>query len=152
MAKCGPQQIVTALVLFYVDIGGLVGFLGERTGTSEAMCWPRASVFGVLETDCLNGILAWSWFFTADLPRMMIVMPALDIVMIAAGMRNGAYGAGYLLESIQWFLYSIPLLLLVLVGIWSWRKRSVPLMAVLVFTWLVEIAPLAAKNKRRINE
>src|SRR5262245_56000516 len=140
--KFSPQQIFSVLVLLYIDVGALAGFLVAQHGTSDPMCWPRVSAFGVLETDCSNALLGWLWFFAIGLPRMIIVFPALGVAMIGASIHDSEYGTHYFLESVTWLLYSIPLLLVIWAGIWAWRKSAL-VTIILVFVLLAEIAHLA---------
>lgn len=144
MLNLTPRQMVSALILLYIDAGGLLGFLLTQNHASEHACWPYVSVFGVLETNCTNPLIGWLWFFAIELPRMVLVVPALALAFIEAGIKNGQYGIGYFLGSIPWLAYSIPMFLIVWLGISAWRKRSMPLITILVLVLALEIVHLAA--------
>lgn len=118
------RELFAIVVLAYLDAGGLLGFILQQNGPDKPACWPHVSVFGVLETNCASSLAGWFWFFAAELPRMILVFPALAIAMIRAGIRNGSFGGSYFLESIPWVLYSIPLLLVIWLGISSWPRRT----------------------------
>jgi hypothetical protein len=138
------HQLVTALILLYIDIGALAGFLIERHHHGATDCWPYVSVFGVLETECTNALMGWVWFFLVGLPRVLIMLPALGLSMIEAGIKSGpVFGTYYAFASITWLLYSIPLFAIVWAAISSWRTLSVPVVTLLVLILTIEIAHLA---------
>lgn len=102
-------------------------------------CMPFHSVFGLLETECDDPFLWTFWFLSADIPRFVIVPPALAIAMLKAFAHNFGCDSAwhYFLESLPWFAMSIPIALTNWVGFRYWRSDR-PIVA-----WILALAIVA---------
>ena len=113
--------------LVYVVAGGLLGFAVAARGSNPVpVCWPFVSVFGVIQTECGDIPTNAFWLVTVELPRFIIVFPAVAISFLKAFLKNSWAGGDYhfLLESLWWTAISIPMALMSYVGFRDWRARS----------------------------
>lgn len=131
-----------AAFLVYLVIGGLIGFAVQQPFFKAPACLPHITVFAVLETDCEIRVAKLLWAFLAEIPRTILVLPALSLAMLKAFARN-RWAIDYLLESVPWAAYSTPALLMSWVG-FHYVHRVAPIAAwLLALTLAGEILCLA---------
>ena len=112
-----------AAFLCYVVIGGLTGFAFGQPFFVGAPCLPHNSTFGVLEAHCETALANTFWLLAAEIPRLVLVFPALAVTLIRASILNH-FDSHYALESVPWMAYSMPLALMSWAGFRHMRTRS----------------------------
>lgn len=125
--------------LVYVVAGGLLGFAVAVRGSNPVpVCWPFSSVFGVIMTECGDIPTKAFWLVAVELPRFIIVFPALAVGFFEAFLKNFWPNGDFhfLLESLAWTAMSIPMAVMSYIGFRDWRARS-PVIAWVLIAALV---------------
>ena len=133
----GRLHTLSGWFLFYLAIGGLIGFAVTHPQPSEPSCLPYIDMFGVIESACSQRAVDFFWSFTIGWPRFLIVFPAIAVSLLKAGFNNG--WSSRIFDGTVFLLYSVPVFLLVWAGTLYWwrRYRFVCIMAVAMVVLVV---------------
>jgi len=129
---------VAGCVVFYVAIGGALGFAVTRPWAPEGSCAPYHEAYGLLGAHCRIAAVNMFWFATLALPRFLIAFPALAVATVKAA----ANGVETWRDVAIWLLYSIPIGLVLWVGVRYWLSFRAPRVRLTV--WLA-VAMIAAE-------
>ena len=107
---------VAGCLVFYMAVGGAVSFLVRRPYGVIGSCVPYHDVYGFIESHCSVAAVNMFWFGTVAIPRFLLVFPAVAIAVAKAA----AHGHGSIRDAAIWLVYSIPLVLVLWVGVRYW--------------------------------
>lgn len=122
LGEIGPwPQRVCGWFLLYVIVGGLLGFAVATPIDGAIACWPHASIFGLLHADCQADLLRWFWTATVEIPRAILLLPAVfisNIGSVLAGTEDNAINLA------KWLLLLLLLAFIAFLGVRFWQKQN----------------------------
>jgi hypothetical protein len=125
----------------YLAIGAILGMAFWEHEKESGYCIPKLMYFATLATDCSIALVNGFWFVAVSLPRLAVIMIAMPLAMMFAGIKNGS--AGYFLNVIPWLKATIPLLLLITASIVYWWARSRAIAMAMAASLLLTVSYLA---------
>jgi hypothetical protein len=125
--------------MLYVAMGGGIGAAIRRPYQTAPSCRPFNSVFGLIQSTCLNEAVNFFWLIVAGIPRPLILFPALAVAMVRAALLGARW---HWSSAALWLVYSIPFLLIGAAGATYSRTRHRTIAAVASALILLEIAAL----------
>jgi hypothetical protein len=129
---------VAGWFLIYLALAGAAGFLVTRQFPLSPGCMPFLGTFGIIESSCRYAAVDHVWFGLLGIPRFVILVPAVGVAVARAAIREReswwSFGA--------YVLASIPLGVVLGVGVRHWIRLGARLAWVAVAMILVEILVL----------
>ena len=118
-------------MLAYVAVGGIPGLLIAGLSSRVSACFPNVSVFGIFEMHCQTGFLSALWMLTVSLPRLLLVLLATPIGLLADALCQGRLAS--LGNAIAYLPVAVPEAVLLGIGFVVWRERTPRAAALMLF-------------------
>ena len=125
----------------YLAIGAILGMAFWELESERGHCTPKLMYFATLATDCSIALVNGFWFVAVALPRLAVIVIALPLALMSAGIKNGSIG--YFLNILPWLKTTVPLLLLLTAGTVYWWVRSRAIAAAIAVSLLLTVSYLA---------
>lgn len=123
-------------LLLYIAIGGLGLFVVRAPYSSEPTCLPFHTMGGITSS-CPNEAVNLLWLVALGIPTFVVELSSLSVSIALDAFRQGE--PLLVLDGLGYWIASIPLLIVAILGVMHWRRTGSPIGWIAVAVLIAEI-------------